>query len=452
MSYDLVIKGGEVVTSHERYAADVAVQGDRIAAVGTELRGRREVDASGAYVLPGAIDGHVHMQTDRPYDRYDDTFETGTTAAAFGGVTTILDQAQVEPGQTLEDGLNSRLAEANGRSVIDYGFHVNLREPERARLEEIPGLIARGFHRFKFFMFYEGYALPDEVIFAAMQQVGRHGGLAIVHAENQPVILELMRQNAAAERHGAAWNARARPPIIEGEATHRALAMARVAGAEVLIFHMTTEDGVRELKAARERGQAAYGEVCPQYLLLGEEAWDDPISGSALDFSPPLRSSVHRDALWDALGSGTVDVVSTDHGPRRRVRDKDGQEHTPPGTSGIEVRLALVYSEGVRSGKLSLHRWVDACCSRPARIFGLPRKGRLRPGYDADLVVFDPYRRVTFSADILHSAIDHSTYDGVTVTGFPRTTISRGEVLVEDGELACEPNRGRLLLSSTGTG
>ncbi len=250
--FDLVVRGGDVVTAHERFAADVAVRGRKIAALGHGLRGRREIDASGCLVLPGAIDGHVHMRTERGYDMYDDTFETGSVAAAFGGVTTMIDQAQVEPGQSLADGLDARLAAAEGRSLIDYGFHVNLREASRERIAEIPELIARGFPRFKFFMFYDGYFLPDEYIFAAMQEVGRGGGLAIVHAENRPVILELARQNAEAGRQGAAVNAAARPPVIEGEATHRALAMAAVAGTDVLIFHMTTQDGVRELAAARE--------------------------------------------------------------------------------------------------------------------------------------------------------------------------------------------------------
>jgi dihydropyrimidinase len=417
-----------------------------IAAVGRDLRGTRTVDATGFLVLPGAIDGHVHMRTDRATDVYDDTFATGSVAAAFGGVTTMLDQAQVEPGQTLADGLDRRLAEAEGQCLIDYGFHVNLREPSRDRVDEIPDLATRGFRRIKMFMYYETYRLPDEVIFAAMRRVAQTGGLSIVHAENAAVIDELLRENALAGRTGAYWNARARPPASEGEATHRALALAAVAGSPVLIFHMTTADGVRELRLARERGQDVFGEVCPQYLLLGEEAWDDPHGATALDFSPPLRDRCQRDALWAALGDATIDVVSTDHGPRRRRPRPDGTVYAPPGTSGIELRLALMYTHGVRAGRLSPNRWVDACCTRPARVFNLPAKGRVEPGCDADLVIFDPERRMTVSAEALHSDVDHSTYEGTELHGFPRVTIARGEVVTEDGELHAEPGRGRLLL------
>lgn len=443
--YDLVIRGGLLVDEHSTTRADVGICGERIQTIGLDLRGERELDASGLLVIPGAIDGHVHMRTDRATDVYDDTFATGSLAAAFGGVTTMLDQAQVEAGQTLEEGLDRRLAEAEGRSVIDYGFHVNLREGHLDRVAEIPLLAARGFRRFKFFMFYDTYRLPDEIIFAAMQQISRVNGLALVHAENALVIEHLMRENVKAGRTGPLWNARARPPVIEGEATHRALAMASVAGARALILHMTTADGIRELHAARSRGQEVHGEVCPQYLLLGEEAWETPDGATALDFSPPLRDATQRDALWAALGDGTIDIASTDHGPRRRRVLPDGSLYAPPGTSGIELRLALLHTFGVRSGRLSLHRWVDACCARPAQVHGLATKGRIAPGFDADIVLFDAERRMTVAAAELHSDIDYSTYDGYELHGCPVTTIARGDVLVHDGKFLGQEGRGRLL-------
>jgi dihydropyrimidinase len=445
LSFDLVIKGGRLVTAHDDYLADVAVRGEQIAAIGCDLSGGVEIDAAGLYVLPGAIDGHVHMRTERKTSVYDDTFATGTVAAAFGGVTSIVDQAQVEPGLALEDGLDRRLAEAQGQCLIDYGISVNLREPKLERVAEIPRIAARGCPSFKFFMTYDTYVLPDEILFAAMQETAAIGGLAIVHAENNAIINELLRQNAAAGRAGAPPHPAARPPAMEGEAVHRALAMARVAGARTLIYHLTATDAVRELEAARSRGQEVFGEVCLTYLILGEEALDDPISGTAFDLSPPLRGPEHRASLWDGLARGAIDIVSTDHGPRRRQRDAAGEWFTPPGTSGIEVRLALVHTLGVVTGRLSLHRWVDACCTRPAEIFGMARKGRLLPGYDADIVLFDPARRVEVSADTLHSNIDHSTYDGFSTVGFPVVTISRGEVIVADGEVRAAVGRGRFL-------
>jgi dihydropyrimidinase len=450
VAYDLVIRGGRVVTAHEDYLADVAVQGGTIAAIGSDLHGTRELDARGKLVLPGAVDGHVHMRTERPKDVYDDDWDTGTIAAAFGGVTTVVDQAQVEPGQMLREGVDRRLAEASGRSLIDYGVHVNLREPNIERVAEFEALTARGCPSFKLYMTYETYQVPDDVIFVAMQEIARLGGLVIVHAENDVMIRELMRQNAVAGRSGIRANASARPPEMEGEAVHRTLAMARLAGCRALIYHVTAADSVREIAAAKGRGQLAFGEGCLPYLMLNADAMDDPVTGPSFDISPPLRDQEHRLAQWAGLASGALDIISTDHGPRRLIRNADGSVTRPPGTSGVEVRLPLTYGAGVRGGLISLHRWVELCCTAPAELFGLTRKGRILPGYDADLVIFDPERRVTLSAETLHSNVDHSTYEGVELQGYPVVTISRGEVLVEDGVLHAEPGRGRFVERSYG--
>jgi dihydropyrimidinase len=441
LTHDLVVRGGKVIGAHGEATCDVACDDGRITALGSALRGRRELDAHGLYVLPGAIDGHVHMRTERPKWVYDDTFASGSLAAAFGGVTTFIDQAQVEPGTTLSDGLDRRMDEAAGECVVDYGIHVNLREASRERIAEIPHIVERGCPSLKMFMAYEDFRLPDHLILAAMRELARCGGTAIVHAENQELIDELARDQGAERRA----QARAHDPVLEGEAVYRALAMARVAEVPVLIYHLSAGDAVRELEAARARGQQAYGEACLPYLLLGEEAYDVPVTGAALPLGPPLRNARHRDVLWDALGRAEIDIVSTDHGPRRSVRGDDGAVVIPPGTSGLEVRLALVHTCGVRAGRISLQRFVDACCTRPAEIFGLARKGRLEVGYDADIVLFDPGRTVTLTAGDLHSAIDHSTYEGWEVTGVPTTTIVRGEVVVADGELQVEPGHGRFV-------
>ncbi len=445
MTHDLVVRGGLVIGAHGQEACDVAVDGEHIAALGSALRGRREIDARGLYVLPGAIDGHVHMRTERPRWVYDDTFATGSVAAAFGGVTTFIDQAQVEPGTALVDGLEARIAEASGECVVDYGIHVNLREASPERIAEIPQIVERGCPSLKMFMAYEDFRLPDAAIFAAMGELARVGGTAIVHAENQDLIDELGSQFEAEGHAGRRWEARAHHAAFEGEAVHRALAMARVAGVPVLVYHLSAADAVRELDAARARGQEVYGEACLPYLLLDEAAYDEPVSGPALPVGPPLRDSSHRDALWDALGRGAIDIVSTDHGPRRSIRGDDGERVIPAGTSGLEVRLALVHAYGVRTGGLSLQRFVDACCTRPAELFGLARKGRLEAGYDADIVIFDPERRVTLAAADLHSDIDHSTYEGWVCEGAPVTTIVRGEIVVADGKLQVEAGHGHFV-------
>jgi dihydropyrimidinase len=445
LTHDLVVRGGRVIGAHGEETCDVAVDGEHIATLGSGLRGRREIDAAGLYVLPGAIDGHVHMRTERPRWVYDDTFASGSVAAAFGGVTTFIDQAQVEPGTTLVDGLESRMAEAGGECVVDYGIHVNLREASRERIAEIPEIVARGCPSLKLFMAYEEFRLPDPLILAAMQELARAGGSAIVHAENQDLIDELERGLAAEGRSDRRSQALAHHPVLEGEAVYRALAMAGIAGVPLLVFHLTAAEALRELEAARARGQEVYGEVCLPYLLLDEEAYDVPVTGPALPTGPPLRGAEHIDALWDGLGRGAIDIVSTDHGPRKREHGADGAFTIPPGTSGLEVRLALVHTHGVRTGRLSPQRWVDACCTRPAEVFGLTRKGRLEPGYDADIVLFDPERKVTLTAGDLHSAVDHSTYEGWEVTGAPVTTIARGEVVVADGALQVEPGHGRFV-------
>jgi len=443
---DLVIRGGRLVDRHLDLVADIGIRRGRIALIGERLSGRRELDAAGKLVIPGGIDGHVHIRVERDEDAYDDTFTTGSIAAAFGGVTTFLDQIQVEPGRglTLAGGLESRIAEADGRCVVDYGFHVNPREPRRELLAEIPAIARAGFPSFKFFMNYEGYALPDDALLVGMQRVAEAGGLAIVHAENKAVIDELVRQNTEAGRTGLRWYGSARPSVMEGEATHRALALARLAGCRVLVFHVTAAEAVAEVARAKELGQPAFGEACLHYLVLDESLLDDPDVGPAFELSPPLRDEAHRAAQWTGLRDGTLDVVSTDHGPRRLRRHPDGKLVPLRGTSGIEVRLPLLHELGVRAGRVqqtSAHRRSD---SRPAEVFGLPTKGRLLPGYDADLVVFDTEREVTLSHTALHSNIDHSTYEGVVVRGYPTVTVCRGEIVVQDGELGVEPGHGQL--------
>jgi dihydropyrimidinase len=443
VSYDLVISNGRLLTGTIDLVADVAVEGERIAAIGSGLRGKQELDAAGMYVLPGAVDGHVHMRTERKVDVYDDTFRTGSIAAAFGGVTTIVDQAQPEPGTTLNEGLDSRLADADGECLIDYSIHVNLREASLDRVAEMASIAARGFPSFKFFTYYDTYALPDGILFAALQQIAAADGLAVVHAESKGAIDELMRQNREAGRTGPMDYVRAHSAVLEGESVHRVLTLAHAAGARCLIFHVSAADAVREIRLAKERGQRAFGEAMTHGLLFDESRMDHPTE--AVTVTPPLRTVEHREALWDGLLDGTIDVVSTDHIARKRQPDASGTLVVPNGVSGVEVRLALMHTFGVGAGRLSLKRWVDACCVRPAKVFGLRGKGDLLPGYDADIVLFDPEREVTLSAEMLHSAIDHTPYEGTVLRGYPVTTVSRGEVVVADGELQAEPGRGRLV-------
>jgi dihydropyrimidinase len=441
LSYDLVVRGGLVVTSEHAAVADVAVAGERIAAIGSDLHGSVEIDASGRYVIPGAVDGHVHLNdpTFPPYAELTaNMFATGTRAAAFGGTTTIVDFAQPAVGQSLLDGLDRRLADAAGEAVIDYGLHLNLRDPDPARLDEIPAVFARGVTSFKLYTAYPGYRLPDAAIFRVMEALAAHGGLAVLHAENDDVIGELSARLAAEGKTGPEWLADACPPEGEAEAVHRVIALARIAGSRLLVFHLSCGESAHEIALAKQRGQDVAAEVTSHGLVLDRSAL---LAGDAsLAVRPPLRDAVQRDALWTAFAAGTIDVVESDHCPRLPKEDSH-----PAGVSGIEARLALVHTFGVNTGRIDVKRWVEACCTRPAELFGLDRKGRLSPGCDADIVVFDPQMELTLSVDTLHSALPFASYYGITVRGYPVTTISRGEVIVADGEFAGAQGRGRFV-------
>jgi dihydropyrimidinase len=444
VSYDLVVKDGLVVTPGAAVRADLAIAGERVAAIGVELEGVRELDARGLYVIPGAIDGHVHL-TDPTFPPFAvptaDSFASGTIAAAFGGTTTVVDFAQPGVGEPLIAELERRRGDADGAAVIDYAVHLNLRDPDPARVREIADVVAHGVPSFKLFMAYDGYRLPDAAILRAMSAVAAHGGLVVIHAENDDVIGELTRQLEREGRTGPAWLADACPPAAEAEAVHRAIMLAEVAGARLLVFHLSCREAARELAWAKRRGRPVAGEVTSHALTIDHAQLEsgDAVAQS-LAVRPPIRDAAQREALWDALAAGTIDVVSSDHCPR--APRPDGQ---PAGVSGIECRLALVHEFGVRSGLIDLRRWVEVCCARPAALLGLDRKGRLEPGADADVVLFDPERKVVLSAATLHSALPFASYEGVSVRGFPVTTISRGEVIVEGGTFVGAEGRGRFV-------
>jgi dihydropyrimidinase len=442
--YDLVVKGGTVVGPETSYVADVAVTGERVAALGVGLAGQREIDAGGLYVLPGAIDGHVHLTDPNSVSPPTaDSFASGSRAAAFGGVTTLVDFAESDPDASLADALERRREDADGHSCIDYGLHMIIRDENPARLEEIAALIALGVPSFKFFMAWEDYRLGDVALLRAMEAVAACDGLAIVHAEDEDVIQELRRRLVAAGRTGPRWHGATSPPVTESDAIHRALALAELAEVKALIYHISSADGIEELRRARARGQRTHGEVCVQYLVLSDELYaGEDLFAQSLMIRPPLRGRAHQEALWRGTEDGTVDIVSTDHCPRRPAAD--GVSH-PSGTSGIEVRLALMHTFGVGSGRISRERWVELCCTQPAELFGLRSKGRLAPGYDADIVLFDPGKELVLGAGVLHSPIDYSTFQGINVTGFPVTTISRGCVMVADGDFVGPAAHGRFV-------
>lgn len=444
MNYDLVIRNGTLVTAQDTFAADIAVNGEQIAALGHGFSARREIDAKGLYVLPGAIDAHVHMTDPRYAPLYTpgaDSFAVGSRAAAFGGVTAMVDFAAPIAGVSLVEELERRRKEADGEVVIDYALNLTLRDTVPERSNELPAIFGLGVTSIKMFMAYEAYQLDDVTIFRAMETVAAHNGLAVIHAENFDIITMLRARLAAEGKTGPEWFLAGAPSATEGESVHRMIAFAKHTGARLLLYHQTCEEGVREIRLAKARGQEVYGEACVGHLIYTSDDYSRILErGFSIHTSPPVREPRHQAALWQGLADGTLDIVSTDHGPRKREPGQPAH-----GFSGIEARLALIHHFGVNKGRLSINRWVEVCCTNPARIFGLPRKGELLPGHDADIVLFDPKKSFTFSAASLHSAIDYSSYDGITVTGYPRVTISRGDVIVEDGKFIGKPGRGRFM-------
>lgn len=448
---DLVIKNGTLVTAAVVFQADLGIEGERIVAIGRDLRGREVIDAAGCYVIPGAVDPHVHFCAPVGSAVSSDDWESGTMAAACGGTSTVIDFAESGRGRSLSQTLHARLSEAEGQAAIDYALHVSVLDAEPATLAEIPDLIAAGCPSFKLYMAYEGIRLDDDELFAVLQAIARHGGLPLVHAENHGVITHLTAQLLSAGHTAPRYHALAHPPEGEAEAVNRALTLAALAGAPLYVVHLSCAQALAPLIAARQRGQPVYGETCPQYLLLSADLLDAVgFEGARFVMAPPLRARADQEALWLALVRGDLEVVATDHCPfyfeGQKSLGRDDFSQIPGGIPGVETRLPLLYTFGVAAGRFSLTRWVEVCCTAPARRFGLaPRKGTLAVGADADVVVFDPQRRVTLSATNLHSRTDYCPYEGWEVCGYPRHVLSRGRLIVEDGQFVGEPGWGRFL-------
>jgi dihydropyrimidinase len=450
MSYDLVIKNGRIITAHTSYHADVAIQGEQIAAIGQGLSGQREIDAGGKLVTPGAVDIHVHLQMPIGKFTSSDDFFTGTRAAAFGGTTAVVDFIERQPGETMLEALAARRALADPQVVIDYGLHMTIGPDDIAHLDEVPGVYEAGCGSFKLYMAY-GLRLTDDQLLKALTAIRDVNGLPVVHAENWDVICALVAENLGNGRTTPHYHPLSRPALMEGEAAGRVIDIAALVGTRLHIFHVTCADTVQRIAAARARGLPVTGETCPQYLLLTQEAYDRPgVEGALPVCAPPIRQQDSQDALWRALGRGDLQIVTTDHCPFTCAEKETGIQandfsQIPGGVPGIEMRYTAVYSQGVGRGLLTENQWVAACCTTPAQLAGFHRKGDIVVGYDADLVIFDPDKAVTLSTDFLHEAVDWTLYDGVTLRGWPQTTISRGQIIVDDGEFVGERGYGRFV-------
>ncbi|WP_030460909.1 dihydropyrimidinase [Kitasatospora sp. NRRL B-11411] len=454
-----LITGGLVITAAEEVPADVLVEDGRVAALALPGSQRwsadRVFDASGKYVVPGGVDAHTHMEMPFGGTRASDTFTTGTRAAAWGGTTTIVDFAVQSRGSSLRAGLDDWHAKADGNCAIDYAFHMIVSDVNEAVLREMPGLVGEGVTSFKLFMAYPGVFYSDDgQILRAMQQAADLGALTMVHAENGPAIDVLVEQALARGETDPRYHGEVRRALLEAEATHRAIQLARVAGAPLYVVHVSAREALAELAAARDLGLPVFGETCPQYLFLSTDNLAEPdFEGAKYVCSTPLRPKDHQDALWRGLRTDDLQVVSTDHCPfcfaGQKELGRGDFSKIPNGLPGVEHRMDLLH-QAVVEGRISRRRWIELACAAPARMFGLhPRKGTIAPGADADLVIYDPHAVQTLSAATHHMNVDYSAYEGRTVTGRVETVLSRGEVVLDRGDYLGRPGHGTFLPRST---
>jgi dihydropyrimidinase len=451
----VLIKGGRVITAADDAVADVFVADERISLIGRDLdvQADRVLDAAGKYVLPGCVDPHTHL--DMPFGGTVtiDDFESGQTSAAFGGTTCHVDFCIQARGQSFAEALETWHAKANGRTLIDYGFHIAVTDlDEGGTLEELASLPEQGVTSYKLFMAYKGALMvDDETLFRAMEVAARSGALVMVHAENGDAIDVLVREALEAGNTDPRFHAATRPPELEGEATNRAIQLARIAGCPLYVVHVTCKEAVDPIRRAREQGWRVWGETCTQYFFVDETFLARPdFEGAKYVYSPPARDAANHDVLWNAVRTDALSAISTDHcaflWDGQKTLGRDDFTKIPNGGPGLEDRLKMIHHFGVGGGRISLHRMVDLLATTPAKLFGLyPRKGTIAVGSDADIVIFDPERRETISAATQHTRCDYNLYEGTEVVGAPEVVLLRGTVLVENGELVARPGVGRFV-------
>lgn len=460
-SFDLIIRGGTVATASDTFSSDIAVRDGKIVSMGHDLgTAEREIDAGGMLVLPGGIDAHCHIEQESSTKIMTaDDYYSGSVSAAFGGNTTIVPFAAQHRGQGLRDVVKLAHERAGPKSVIDYAFHLIISDPSENVLgQELPALIKDGYSSFKVYMTYEMLKIDDHQMLDVLSLARRYGAMTMVHAENNDVInwlseRLLTRGHVAPKFHAVSHNA-----IAESEASRRAIDLARLADAKLLIVHVSAPEAAQAILNARNNGLPIYGETCPQYLFLTAEDLDrDGMEGAKFCCSPPPRDKAGQEAIWLGLTNGTFQVFSSDHAPYRY--DETGKFNAGPtptfkkianGVPGIETRMPLLFSEGVGKGRLSLNQFVALTSTNAAKIYGLhPRKGTIAVGSDADIAIWDPNWKRTISETMLHDNMDYTPYEGREVSGWPRTVINQGRVVVEDETLQVERGSGEFLERET---
>jgi dihydropyrimidinase len=452
----VLIKGGRIVTAADDYVGDVFIDNGTVSLIGESLDvvADKTIDATGKLVIPGAIDPHTHIELPFGGTVTCDDFTSGTVSAAFGGTTSLVDFCFQMPGQSFAEALATWHEKIERcKPVIDVGFHMAITDlKEGGTLEDLAKVPDEGVTSYKLFMAYKGAVMvDDETLFKACRVAAESGSLIMVHAENGDAIDVLVKEALAAGHTEPVWHARTRPPETEGEATNRAIQLAHIAGAPIYVVHVSCKESIEPIAIAREKGWAAGGETCTQYLFIDDSYLDQPdFEGGKYVYTPPPRPKENQEHLWKALASDVLSVVSTDHcpfnWPEQKGLGRDDFSKIPNGGPGIENRLHMLYTFGVRTGKLTLNRFVELTSTNVAKSFGLyPRKGTIAPGSDADIVVWDPEKKLTVSASTHHSNVNYNLFEGTEVTGAPEVVLVRGQVIVENDELVAQPGAGQFV-------
>src|SRR5687768_7759652 len=448
-----IIRHGRVVTATDDYMADILIENGVVSVIGLELdiEADKIIDAKGKLVIPGGIDPHTHMELPFGGTFASDDFFTGTRAAAFGGTTTIIDFAVQTKGESMTSGVDAWHKKAEGKTAIDYGFHLITTDFEGGDEKEMYKLMDEGITSFKLFMAYPGVFLADDAtIFRAMSAAGERGGLICMHAENGIVINEIIKRALEQGRTAPKYHALTRPTIAEAEGVHRAIAIAEMAESPVYIVHLSCTDALNQVRQARDRGIPAFAETCPQYLFHSIDDYGDGWDGAKYVMTPPLREKHNHDELWKGLKMDDLQVISTDHCPfcmkEQKELGKDDFSKIPNGAPGVENRMSLIYNGGVVENRISLNRFVELTSTAAAKMFGMfPKKGTIAVGSDADIVIFDPEKEHTFGVEHEHMNVDYSSYEGWKVKGKVETVLSRGRVVIENGEHKGKAGDGQFL-------
>ena len=445
--YDLVVRGGRVATASDVFDADIGINDGKISALGEGLdAGAEEIDATGLLITPGGVDSHCHVEQISGSGVWtaDDWF-TATRSAACGGTTTIMPFACQHKGDSLRDVVQDYHDRAGPKAAVDYAFHLIVSDPTPQAIgQDLPALIKDGYTSFKIYLTYDALMLSDEQVLDVFAVARRDGAMVMVHAENNDMIKWMAERLIRAGLTAPKFHATSRPMLVEREATHRTIALAELVDVPVLVVHVSGAEAIDQIRWAQSRGLKVYAETCPQYLFLTADDMDKPgLEGAKHMCSPPPRDKANQEIVWNALAEGVFEVFSSDHAPYR-YDDPDGKlKHGPNahfkqianGVPGLEVRMPLLFSEGVRTGRISLTDFVALTATNAAKLYGLyPRKGTIAIGSDADLAIWDEDKQVAISQSIMHDAMDYTPYEGVRVTGWPVITLLRGSPVWRDGE------------------